>query len=431
MYQLSKSSYLKGVQCPKALYLDRFHAELKDPLPEPRQALFDKGRLIGHYAQQLFPGGKDASEGETFEVDKAIMNIRKLIQAGEKVIFEAAFEYDEVICLMDVLVQEDDGWKAYEVKGSTNLKNYHLEDTALKYYVITGSGLKLKDISVVTLNNQYVRQGEIEPGKLFKTESVLEKILKKQKQVAENIERLKAVLLSGAIPLKDIGPWCSDPYECDFRGHCWKHIPENSVFDIGHLSGRRKFELYEQGIVSFEDIPGDHPLSAKQRMQIEAAVNKTISRDAGAIREFLQGLQYPLYFLDFESFQPPIPLYDGSRPYQQIPFQYSLHVIRKEGQPAEHYEFLADGASDPRPAFAESLISRLEESGSIVVYNQSFENSILKKLAADFPEYREPVSKLFKRVIDLMVLSGKDIITHRKCRVLTPSKRYCRRLYPN
>ncbi|MDZ7742212.1 MAG: hypothetical protein U5Q03_10775 [Bacteroidota bacterium] len=167
MYNLSKSTYLRGTQCTKSLYLNKYHPELKDLISDAQQAIFDKGHLIGQYAWELFPGGIDASNGEPFEVERSILKTQELIQKGQKVIYEAAFKYDGVLCYMDILVKDDEGWKAYEVKGSTNLKNYHIDDTSLQYYVITHSDLPLLDISVVCLNNQYIRQGEIEAEKLL------------------------------------------------------------------------------------------------------------------------------------------------------------------------------------------------------------------------------------------------------------------------
>ena len=403
MHKLSKSTYLRGMQCIKSLYFNKFHPELKDEIGDAQQAIFDKGHLIGEYAWKLFPGGRDASEGEPFEVEKSLQRTQELIEEGQEVIYEAAFEFEGVLCYMDILLKDGAGWKAYEVKGSTNIKNYHIDDTALQYYVITHSGIDLKDISVVCLNNRYVRQGEIEAEKLFKIESVLEKIGKKQKEVAENIQRFKDVLSSGSVPDMDIGPYCSDPYACDFRGHCWKHIPENTVFDINKLAGKKKFELYRQGILTFEDINREKvPLNPNQHMQVDASLKGTITKNKTALLEFLNKLNYPLYFLDFETFQPAVPLYDQSRPYQQIPFQYSLHVQMAPGAEVRHYEFLADGDADPRIPFIQQLIKDLKEEGDIVVYNQAFENGRLKEIARDFPEFAEEIKKISPRIVDLM-----------------------------
>ncbi len=400
---LSKSTYLRGTQCTKSLYLNKHHPELKDPISDAQQAIFDKGHLIGQYARELFTGGVDASEGEPFEVERSINKTQELIHAGQQVIYEAAFEYDGVLCYMDILVKDNEGWKAYEVKGSTNLKNYHIDDTSLQYYVITHAGLPLEDISIVCLNNAYVRQGEIEPEKLFKVESVLEKVKKKQNEVEANIAVFRQVLESPDVPAVDIGPYCTDPYPCDFKGHCWKDIPENTVFNIHRLAGKKKFEFYDQGIISFEDLVKEKvSLNPQQWMQVEAGLNGTITQNKTALKSFCDRLSYPLYFMDFETFQPSIPLYDNSRPYQQIPFQYSMHLQKQPGGEVLHAEFLADGKGDPRKDFIESLIGDTGDDGDILVYNQTFEIRILRELAMDFPEYKDPMEKIINRIVDLM-----------------------------
>ncbi|MDZ7740211.1 MAG: DUF2779 domain-containing protein [Bacteroidota bacterium] len=350
----------------------------------------------------MFPGGIDASDGEPFEVERSVLKTQELIRNGQKVIYEAAFKYDGVLCYMDILVK-DDGWKAYEVKGSTNLKNYHIDDASLQYYVITHSGLQLEDISIACLNNKYVRQGKIEPEQLFKIESVLEKVKKKQREVEANIAVFRKMLKSPEIPAIDIGPYCSDPYDCDFKGHCWKHIPENTVFDISRLSGKKKFAFYNSGILSFEDlVKAKASLNPQQWMQIEASMNGTITQDKKALKSFCDQLSYPLYFMDFETFQPAVPLYDNSRPYQQIPFQYSMHLQKQPGGEIEHAEFLSDGEGDPREAFIESLIFDAGDQGAILVYNQTFEVRILNELARDFPVYKDPIEKIKPRIVDLM-----------------------------
>ncbi|MCF8235650.1 MAG: DUF2779 domain-containing protein [Bacteroidales bacterium] len=373
-----------------------------DEITEEKQAIFDKGKLAGRYAWKLFPDGIDASNGEPFEAAKALQKTKDLIPSGCKTIYEAAFLYDGVLCYMDILYRDSEGWKAIEVKGSTKLKDYYLDDTAVQYYVITKSGLDLADISVAYINNKYVRQGEIEPEKLFKIESVQNTANEKQEEVSANIENFKEIISKNKIPETDIGIHCLKPFVCDFYGHCWKHIPDNSVFNIENLYNSRKFDLYYNGIVDFEDIPKDYPLSVTQKLQVESQMNGKVTVEEEQLQKFLSKLKYPLYFLDFESFQPVVPLYDQSRPYQQIPFQYSLHIQKTSGDDYQHIEFLHDGLNDPRVKFIESLIENVNESGSIVVFNKTFEKMILNHIARDFPQYSEEIEKVKLRIVDLM-----------------------------
>ncbi len=402
MHRISKSTYLRGVQCKKSLHLNKYHSEYRDPVPESRQAVFDKGHMIGKLAQELFPGGIDATRGNPFNIKAALYYTSYLIDSGQKIVYEAAFEFDGVLCYLDILVNENGKWKAFEVKGSTGLKNYYINDASVQYYIINNSGLALEDISIIYLNNQYVRKGEIDLSQLFIMESVLERIRVKQDEVESNIEQFRSVLDLPFHPDIDIGPYCSDPYDCDFAGYCWKHIPENSVFDINGLHASKKFELYNKGIVRQKDIPDDYPLNENQWLQVNSLLKQETMIKKDMIRSFLHRLSYPLYFLDFESFQPAIPIYDHSRPYQQIVFQYSLHLLSDKNAELQHFEFLAKPNTDPRIGFIESLIRDCGKEGSVLVYNKSFERGRLNEIVRDFPENQKGIDNILSRIVDLM-----------------------------
>jgi hypothetical protein len=399
---LSKSSFLKGLQCLKALYLSKYRPELKDPVPLEQQAIFEKGTKVGIIARQLFPGGANPSKSLPVNYKKCIEDTRKLVEENAGVIYEAGFEFENLVCFVDILVGNNGKWKAYEVKSSTSLSEVHLWDAAFQYYVLVHSGLVIENFSLVYINNQYERLGELDLGQLFIIDPQIRKVLELQDQVSENVNVLKNMLRAAVEPALDIGPYCTTPYECDFRGHCWKHIPGNSVFDIGGLSGYKKWDLYKQGIIEFKDIPPFYSLNTKQWWQVESAVSQSAYINKEQITKFTRDLRYPLYFLDFESFQPAVPLFDRSRPYQQIPFQYSLHVLDKPGGNLTHAEFLAQVPGDPRPDFIESLLGRLGKSGNIVVYNRAFEATRLQEIERDFPDYSDEIKMLLPRIKDLM-----------------------------
>jgi hypothetical protein len=185
------------------------------------------------------------------------------------------------------------------------------------------------------------------------------------------------------------------------KEECWSFLPENNIFDM-YGSKKDAFELFEKGIYSFKDIPDGFPLSGKQEIQKDCEISGKPHIEKKPIRQFLDNLEYPLSYLDFETFSGAIPLFDGTRPYQQIPFQFSLHVVDEENATPRHYSFLADGTGDPRSEFVASLKRVLGNSGSIVVYNQSFEKGVLRALATMFPEYNDWVENLNDRVIDLL-----------------------------
>ena len=162
------------------------------------------------------------------------------INNGESIIYEATFIYNDVISALDILVKDNDGWKAYEVKSSTKVIDTYIKDATIQYYTIINSGIELKDISIVHINNQYTKNGELDIHQLFTIESVYDQVLEFLPQIPNEIKRLKDVVDGSEIPQKDIGQHCFDPYDCDFKGTCWKHIPEYSVFDISNLNKKKK-----------------------------------------------------------------------------------------------------------------------------------------------------------------------------------------------
>lgn len=400
---ISKSAFIKGIQCHKSLYLKKYHPELEDEISESQKSIFEKGTNIGLLAQELFPGGKDLGKYIPHNFSQVFKETKESLLKENPIIYEAGFNFDNLLCFIDILAKKDGKWEAYEVKGSTSVKEVFLWDAAFQYYLITSSGIQLEDFSLVYINNQYVKDGELDINELFVIESLLDRIKPLQAQVKAHIKQMRAMLKDNSILVKDIGPHCDDPYSCSFKGHCWKHIPEYSIFDISRLSKDKKFELYKQGIINVSDIPEEFPLSHNQQLQVFSEKSGESILDSNEIRTFIEGLKYPLYFLDFETFNPAVPLFDSSKPYQQIVFQYSLHILDKPEGDLIHKEFLAEAIDDPRIPFIKQLIRDIGRNGDIVVFNQGFETARLKEIAESFPQYLADVLNINNRVVDLML----------------------------
>ena len=398
---ISKSSFIKGIQCDKQLYLYKYHYDWMDEVSESQQLIFDRGHDVGELAQKLFPGGIKATE-DPKKPSQAIQITNELIESGAKVIYEAAFGFDEVLVIADIIVWDGKQWNIYEVKSSTKISDTYYLDAAIQYYVISNC-LNVNDISIVYINNQYVRNGELELAKLFNIESVKDNVSKQQDFIISELRRLKEVLEGKEIPEIDIGPQCSDPYQCSFWGFCWKNIPDYSIFNIAGLKGGKKFELYGGGYIKLEDVPEDYPLRQSQRIQIDSHIRNTSVIDKDKISEFLTSINYPVYYMDFETFMPAIPMFDRTRPYQQIPFQYSLHYQKNPKSKVEHFEFLADAEGDPREPFLKKLLNDTDGPGIILVYNKAFEITRLNELATDFPKYAKAVDERIGRIVDLML----------------------------
>jgi hypothetical protein len=402
---LSKSTFIRGTQCQKSLYLNWHHPELKDKLSSMQKAIFSQGTDTGILARQLFPGGIDAGIYVPDHYQESIDLTSRLIRENTDVIYEAGFSVNGLHCFIDILVRDGDGWKAYEVKSSTQVKPVTLLDASFQFYVMTTAGLKLTDISLVVLNTGYERIGDLDIRQLFRIETVFRQVLALQGRIQINIADFFRTLNAAFVPPMDIGPHCSDPYDCDFHGYCWQHVPDYSIFNISRLSADKKWELYRMCILRFEDIPPDFKLNFSQWQQVKSELKGETHIEKDPIRSFLEGLDYPLYFLDFESFQPAVPMFDHSHSYQQIVFQYSMHVLDSETSGLRHKSFLAEAdGSDPRIPFIIRLIGDIGKKGDIIVFNKAFESGRLNEIASHFPNFQFQISSIVSRMKDLMVI---------------------------
>jgi len=407
---LSKSLFIRGLQCHKSLYLQKYQPGLKDAVTEEAQRRFDVGYDVGALAQQLFPGGVIVPY-EGLSLAEQISMTQSLIGQGTKTIYEAAFSHNDVFVKADILHRGKRGWEIYEVKSSSAVKDYHYDDAAVQYYVIAGTGLPVAKVFLVHVNTGYVRQGEIDAHQLFNIVDLSETAQDNAAIIPGELERLRSTL-QGLEPDIDIGPHCDDPFECDFKGHCWAHIPSPSVFDLADRGKPDPFELYQQGIVRLEDVP-PVILGWRQKLQVDGVLHRKNHLDADAVRSFLESLSYPLCFMDFETtVMVPVPLYDGTRPYQQVPFQYSVHILPKPGAPLKHHQYLADGATNPQKDFLEGLLAAIPSNACVLVWNQSFEITRLRELADAFPERSSEINRLINQIRDLMAPFREKSLYH-------------------
>ncbi len=397
---LSKSLILNGLQCRKALWLKKNPPAFELPPKPDLEAKFAAGIEVGILAQQLYPGGTEVPfEGLPFPVQLA--RTKRLIERGANVIYEASFSRGGIFVKVDLLVRDLSSWRIYEVKMGTSVKEVNLDDVAVQHYVLTGCGLDISRSFLVHINNSYVRQGDIEVERLFRGEDITAEVLARQAALPELIEQLRETLRGEGEPDIDIGPWCTNPYECDFIPYCWRHIPENSIFDL-RGKGIDTFAWYREGRVRLADLDLDQ-LNEAQRFQAEATLGQKDVTDVPEIRAFLDSLWYPLCHLDFETFDTPIPPFDGTRPYQKIPFQYSLHIQQQAGAEPEHFAYLAQPDIDPRRELAEKLLAEIPGEACVLTYNMAFEKSVLRELADLFPDLADALLKRIDNVRDLML----------------------------
>ncbi|MDR3500967.1 MAG: DUF2779 domain-containing protein [Legionella sp.] len=394
-YTLSKSRFIRGLQCYKSLWLYTHQRDLRK-ISKSTLASFQQGDNVGEKAREIFPDGEFIPfDGVSFE--EQISRTQKALKTA-KVIYEAAFSYGGVFVKADIMRKVARGWELYEVKASCKVTDVFLDDIAVQYYVISGSGVSISKAFITIINNEYVRKGALDTKSLFISENVTADVKEMQAEIKKEIGKQQKVLI-GKVPKIDIGPYCNDPYSCDFRGHCWKDIPKNSVFELAG-KGINPFELYKKGIVNMADIPLEK-LKGAQLEQVELFLRQGTVVSRPKLKKFLDDIWYPLYYLDFETFQMAVPPYDGLKPYQQVPFQYSLHFQKRRGGKLYHKEFLAKPNCDPRKELLSSLLEEIPKDACVLAYWKSFEESRLNELAQQFPRRAKQIKSITENMRDL------------------------------
>ena len=399
---LSKSRYCKAVQCKKIIWLKKYKPEYA--IQKAKDTVLNNGTAVGQLAKGLFGKYEDIEFNENLDI--MIKQTQELLNNKPSIITEASFNYNNNFCSVDILKNKLDGIEIYEVKSSTEISDIYLDDVAYQYYILNNLGFNIKKACIVYINNKYIRQEELDLNKLFNIEDVTEIAKSKQQEIKNNIYELNKYMEENKEnePKDDIGIKCFKPYECEFWEYCTRNLPKPNVFDIkGGMHLDKKFEKYYEGKISFEDLQTEN-LNPKYLEQIEFELNDLQSKiDKEAIKEIMKSLKYPLYFLDYETYQVAIPEINGTKPYQQLPFQYSLHIIKEEGAEIEHREFLADiNDKDFIRHFAESLIKDIPDNGSVIIYNKAFEPARNREIAKMYPDLEDELERINRNMIDFL-----------------------------
>ena len=407
MIYLSKSKYCGIWQCPKIAWLKKYKPEEFKPSGDLQDRL-DAGNEVGDLAMGLFGDYVEvtAYKGDDIDISTMIANTEFELSRGTEVICEASFDYNGLYCAVDILRKNGEGWDIYEVKSSTHSdKDVYYADVAYQKYVLTHCGINVKRVFLVCVNNKYIFDGRLDINKLFIINEITDEISNEEKLIEPNIAVAERIVNCPDEPDIDISTRCCDPYDCAFWGYCARNVPSPSVFDLYRLGFDKKIKYYRAGKADYASLLGDPGIkNEKQTRQILFGLYDNgdyIEKEN--IREFLKTLSYPLYFLDFESVQPVIPRYIGTHPYQQIPFQYSLHYIEREGGELRHKEFLAEPEENPLRLIAERLCEDIPMNVCVTAYYKGFECSRIKELAERFPDLAEHLLNIRDNIVDLLV----------------------------
>jgi predicted RecB family nuclease len=399
--KLSKSRFVAGYQCLRRLYWQVHEPELAAQPDAAAEAIIQQGHEVGMLARTLFPGGVevDCSRG----LADAIRITRELVASPEvRAIFEAVFEHQNVLVKVDILHRRRDGrWRLIEVKSTTDVRDQHIEDVGIQYRTLSRSGVDVASACLAHVNRNYVRDGEIDPRRFFRIRNLTRRVERLQSKLTLQLRSQFTVLSMPQAPNVAPGRHCTDPVTCEFFDHCNPPCSEDHIGFLPRIHASAVEELEEMGIESINNIPDDFKLSEIQRRAATCVQTGQPWFDVDVLKAKLAKLEYPLFFMDFETVNRAVPLFAGMRPYDHLPFQWSVHVQRQPGAKSEHYEFLATDASDPRREFISSLCAALGESGSILVYS-SFESQRLSDLATWLPEYAERIKAIQARLFDLL-----------------------------
>ncbi len=408
---LSKSQYMRGLQCPKALWLYRNRKDLIPGLSPALQTIFDQGHEIGRLARERYPRARLIG-GDHTQIGTALRLTRQAVKDRVRILFEPAALSDGVFARADMLTRDYGTWDLTEVKSATEVKPVYVHDAVVQRYVFEGAGFDIRQVNLLLVNKNYVRQGPIDPQKLFLLHDVTRETDRLLPDVKTHLWAMREVISSRSMPSAEVGDRCNQPYECAFKAFCWKAVPEDSIYDIP-LSTLERAVLKERGIIHVRDIPENFKLLPMQRAWVETARKGEPHIDREAIADLLCQLRYPLYFLDFEAINPAIPPYDGLRPFQFLPFQASLHIREKAGDGLVfHTEFLGDGVNDPRPGLVDFLARNIGPRGSVVVFNSSFEGRCLLDLAVAFKRQRSKLFSIKDRLWDLAAPFRRGFYVH-------------------
>ena len=395
---------------PAWLWLKKHNEAKLTPISESTRAIFDAGNLFETYAEQLFNDGIRLGFRGIDEYKTLPERTQQALHDGTGTIFQGRFVHEQITCICDIVTMVDENEvDLYEIKSGTKVKPEHKFDLAFQMVVLERCGLKVRNISVINVNNQFVRQGKVNPQELCTTTDITESVKAKRDLTIKQIE--DALLVVGFSARPDISPSLArlgslKDWLRIYRGLV--HVLPDSIYDLCLATAKQLGELEASGIAQLVDIPDDFSLSDKQNSQVQATKQNRIIIRPDMIKESLNSFTYPLYFLDYETLTSIVPYFDGLKPYQQVPFQYSLHILDAPGAELRQVGYLHRDNSNPAEPLSQTLQSQIGTTGSIITWNMSFEkhcNSLLGELV---PEYAEFYAGLNARIVDLMVPFASD-----------------------
>ena len=400
--RLSKTRISHGLVCEKKAYLGAHSPELSAKASKALLARYDSGNDVGEQARLLWPGGA-LVDCEYWEVEQAQSCTKELVESGTKTIYEAAFGNDLFHCRIDILNREsaESRWNVYEVKSGVDAKSEYIFDLAIQCWILSNLGVQWDRAYIVYLNRE-CRYPDL--SNLFLIEDVTNEVKAHRKHLDNDTLRLSEIVNQATAPEKDIGRHCVEPYKCGFIPICWKEVPEYSVFDLP-----RGWTLFDKGKLRLSDVDPDD-LTDSQRVPYRSLTEDYFYFNKTKVKRAINKWKFPIYHLDFETINPAIPMFNGTGPYEQIPFQFSLHIQTSPGTPPRHHEFLQSDGADPRQAVAEALCRWIpKDAETVMAFNSRFEKRVLKHLAEMYPNLSELLLSIVDKMVDPLPIIRANI----------------------
>lgn len=398
---LSKSRLLSAWQCQKRLYLEKFHPELAE-ITDKMEAMFALGHEVGAAAKALYGTADSVEIPFTRQTRRMVAATREVLGQGVRSpVFEATFEHDGILVRVDVLLPDGNAWRLIEVKASTSVKDYHVLDCAIQEWVLRNAGISLTSTRLAHINNGFTYRGDGDYDGLLIEHDLSDEVQTVDPRVEDLITAAREAI-SGGMPNVPVGVHCSKPYDCAFQGHCW---PGDVRYPIAGLKGNKtKLGLYvAAGYCDIRDVPADE-ITAETQVRIHHVTCAGQPEILDGARRILSTLEYPRFYLDFETIAPAVPFWAGTRPYQAIPVQWSCHIDDGTGDGSyasmRHEEFLDLSGKPPMRALAESLIEVLSDNGPVVMYT-NYEEQVIRTLIELFPDLGRDLQKIVDRLFDL------------------------------
>ncbi len=394
---------------PAWLWLKKHDKDRLPPVDDNTQAIFDAGHMLEQYAERLFPGGVTLGFNDYNEYLSLPKRTSEALENGAKTIFQGRFEDSSITFICDIVdIVGDKEVDLYEIKSSTKAKQEHEYDLAFQMVVLEECGYRVRDIKVIHVNNEYVRNGDINPKELTAITDITESV--KSKRVFTREKILAAINVANLTKCPDITPAHARLGSFAEWLEIYKTLANTkpgSIYDLCGLNAQSTAELERLGIKGLIDIPDGFALNPKQKSQLKATKQNEPIIDKPKIKQYLSELEYPLYLFDYETLASIVPYFDGMQPYKQYPFQYSLHILDKPDGKLKHVDFLQKENASPLQALSETLKSQIGDTGSVITWNMGFEKSCNTLIGTMLPEYAEFYEKLNERIVDLMIPVSK------------------------